>query len=109
MFEAWKGVMDHGLVTNECMPFIGDNINTPICPFPLTCIVPSESNDMYLIKGFDSITKDKPKIMSEIRKNGPVQAEMDIYEDFMSFKGDGVYRYTYGNMKGRISVKVKIL
>ena len=44
--------------------------------------------------------------MSEIRKNGPVQAEMDIYEDLLSFKGDGVYRYLYGNFKGRRSVKV---
>ena len=109
MYDAWQGMMEHGLVTNECMPFLGDNKNTPLCPIPLFCIVPSESNEKYLIKGFESISMDKTKVMNEIRKNGPVQAEMNLYEDFLTFKGDGVYRYSHGSLIGRINVKVFII
>lgn len=108
MSGAWRGINETGIITQDCMPFLGDSKNTPPCPVPLSCIVANTPNKKYNITDFRIIVKDKLKAMLEVHENGPVQAEMDLYEDLMNISEDDIYSYSFGNLIGRISVKVNI-
>ena len=106
--DAWKGINETGLISQECMPFLGDSKNSPRCPTPLTCILSRNSNLIYKISDFNVIKNNRYQAMLEIIKNGPVQAEMNLFEDFIQFheNEDGVYQYKYGSLISKINVKV---
>ena len=106
MLDAWRGINETGIINQECMPFLGDSKNTPPCPIPISCILSSTPNKKFNITDYRIIAKNKLRVMLEIKENGPVQAEMDLYEDFLNLIEDDIYTYTYGNLIGKISVKV---
>ncbi|XP_061901995.1 phospholipase ABHD3-like [Entelurus aequoreus] len=52
-----------------------------------------------------SISSDQEQIMTEIYKNGPVEAAFSVYADFLQYK-TGVYQHVTGEMLGGHAIKL---
>ncbi|RZC38242.1 cathepsin B [Asbolus verrucosus] len=52
-----------------------------------------------------SIRRSESQIQTEILTNGPVEADFDVYEDFLTYKS-GVYQYTQGDYAGGHAIKI---
>lgn len=65
----------------------------------------SFNEDLSFASSSYSVPKFEQSIMSEIMENGPVEAGMTIYEDFLLYKS-GVYQYVRGNSLGGHAVKI---
>ncbi|EPB71590.1 papain family cysteine protease [Ancylostoma ceylanicum] len=65
----------------------------------------SYEQDKYYAKSAYILPKDEKAIRQEIRKNGPVQAVFDVYEDFRLYK-KGIYKHTKGMKTGAHAVKI---
>jgi len=52
-----------------------------------------------------SVPNDEQSIMSELMKNGPMEAAFSVYSDFPTYKS-GVYQYTSGSYLGGHAVKL---
>ncbi|XP_069127544.1 uncharacterized peptidase C1-like protein F26E4.3 isoform X3 [Argopecten irradians] len=101
--KAWWFLRKRGIVSEDCYPYVsgGDNeagmcnlraktdANTAPCP---NGRVNSTGRILYSTPPY-RISNDENDIMSEIYKNGPVQAIMKVKEDFFMYKS-GVYQYT---------------
>ncbi|KAL3243695.1 hypothetical protein MRX96_020083 [Rhipicephalus microplus] len=113
--SAWQFYRDRGIVTgglhdtdDGCLPYhfppcehhtVGPlpNCSEDITPTPRcvhTCREGYDtdySNDKYKGEKVYSIEADETQIKTEIFKNGPVEADFDVYSDFFSYKS-GVYQ-----------------
>lgn len=47
--------------------------------------------------------------MIDLMLNGPIQAELDAYEDFYDNNTSDIYQYSYGSFKNKISLKVSFI
>ncbi|XP_053563203.1 tubulointerstitial nephritis antigen-like [Bombina bombina] len=105
---AWWYLRRRGVVTDECYPFMAPNVDgspspcmmhsrstgrgkrqaTTNCPNPY-----SSSNDIYQSTPAYRLASNEKEIMKEIYENGPVQAIMEVHEDFFMYKS-GIYKHT---------------
>lgn len=105
---AWWYLRRRGVVTDECYPFSSmnsDGQHPPCmmnsrsagrgkrqaishCPNPY-----SFSNDIYQSTPAYRLASSEKDIMKELYENGPVQAIMEVHEDFFMYKS-GIYRHT---------------
>jgi len=123
-FEFWA---NHGVVTGDsygdneyCRPYAfapcehhttgkyqpcGESQPTPACK--KTCVDSySKSYDEDKIYGSAySIRENENAIMTEIYKNGSVEAAFTVYSDFPTYKS-GVYRHTSGGALGGHAIKI---
>jgi cathepsin B len=114
---AWNYCRDNGLVSSQCSPY-----TVPTCPpaqqpclnFVNTpaCVQKCEANstlnwsqDQHYLSSVYGVNSDQNQIMSEIFKNGPVEACFEVYEDFLHYKS-GVYQHTTGSDLGGHCVKM---
>lgn len=126
---AWQYYVDQGLVTgglyksgvgckpyqvpacehhiNGSRPACGNILPTPVC-------VNRCENDEYdrtytQDKRFGlnayTITKDVKQIQTEIFKNGPVEADFQVFEDFLTYKS-GVYYHVKGSFLGGHAIRL---
>uniref|UniRef100_A0A0A9WWJ7 Cathepsin B-like cysteine proteinase 4 n=1 Tax=Lygus hesperus TaxID=30085 RepID=A0A0A9WWJ7_LYGHE len=83
-------------------------LNTPACP--LSCIDDryNLTTDRIFVNRSYVIQSDVQEIQKEIIANGPVQASMMVYEDFMYYTGknEEVYYHYVGELLGGMSVKI---
>ncbi|XP_067389856.1 tubulointerstitial nephritis antigen-like [Emydura macquarii macquarii] len=108
--RAWWYLRRRGVVTDSCYPFTsrekdsapaarpcmmhsrstgrGKRQATQRCPNPQT-----HSNDIYQSTPAYRLSSNEKEIMKELMENGPVQAIMEVHEDFFVYKS-GVYRHT---------------
>ncbi|XP_005997289.1 tubulointerstitial nephritis antigen-like [Latimeria chalumnae] len=108
--RAWWYLRQRGVVTEECYPFTSLEKDTPHnnrqcmmrsrstnrgkrqatmpCPNPY-----AHSNDIYQSTPPYKLSSDEKEVMKEIMENGPVQAIMDVHEDFFVYKS-GIYQRT---------------
>ncbi|MEE6484192.1 hypothetical protein FKM82_013783 [Ascaphus truei] len=105
---AWWYLRRRGLVTDECYPF--DSLNTDWAAKP--CMMHSRStgrgrrqatahcpnqhsiaNEIYQSTPAYRLASSESDIMKEVFENGPVQAIMEVHEDFFMYKR-GIYRHT---------------
>uniref|UniRef100_A0A8B9PRT4 Tubulointerstitial nephritis antigen like 1 n=1 Tax=Apteryx owenii TaxID=8824 RepID=A0A8B9PRT4_APTOW len=104
---AWWYLRRRGVVTDECYPFTsqesqpagqpcmmhsrstgrGKRQATARCPNPR-----AHANDIYQSTPAYRLSSDK-EIMKELMENGPVQAILEVHEDFFMYKS-GIYRHT---------------
>ncbi|XP_043939619.1 tubulointerstitial nephritis antigen-like [Protopterus annectens] len=105
---AWWYLRRRGVVSDICYPLgsqgSGPMVNGPCmmrshsvgrgrrqatmqCPNPY-----SESNDIFQTTPPYRLSKNEKEIMKEIMENGPVQAILEVHEDFFVYKG-GIYRH----------------
>ncbi|XP_053737600.1 cathepsin Bb isoform X1 [Synchiropus splendidus] len=66
---------------------------------------PSYPKDKYFGKRSYSLPSDQQQIMTEIFKNGPVEAAFSVYADFLLYKS-GVYQHLTGEMLGGHAIKI---
>lgn len=107
---AWWFLRRRGVVTDECYPFNnqdkesstasppcmmhsratgrGKRQATARCPNPRI-----HSNDIYQSTPAYRLSSNEKEIMKELMENGPVQAIMEVHEDFFMYRS-GVYRHT---------------
>ncbi|CAB3246535.1 unnamed protein product [Arctia plantaginis] len=109
---AWRFAQVFGLVDEECFPYQADQNS---CPFRLEddllsdgCkpVVP-ERRERYKIGPPIRLDRERD-VMYDIFNSGPIQAYMEVYQDFFHYK-TGIYRHSkYGNqiMKGYHTVRL---
>ncbi|XP_028252376.1 cathepsin Bb [Parambassis ranga] len=124
-WEYWekKGIVTGGLYGSKvgCRPYTIESCehhingtrppchsieDTPKCV--QQCIdgySPSYPKDKYFGKRTYNIPSDQEQIMTELYKNGPVEAAFDVYEDFLLYKS-GVYQHVTGQMLGGHAIKI---
>nr|XP_054504160.1 tubulointerstitial nephritis antigen-like [Agelaius phoeniceus] len=105
---AWWYLRRRGVVTDECYPFTsqqsqpaappcmmhsrstgrGKRQATARCPNPRT-----HSNEIYQSTPAYRLSSSEKEIMKELLENGPVQAILEVHEDFFMYKS-GIYRHT---------------
>ncbi|XP_068125015.1 tubulointerstitial nephritis antigen-like [Hyperolius riggenbachi] len=104
---AWWYLRRRGVVTEDCYPFSGQSTNglpapcmmhsrsmgrgkrqaTAQCPNPY-----ASSNEIYQSTPAYRLSSNVKEIMKEIYENGPVQAIMEVHEDFFMYQ-NGIYRH----------------
>ncbi|XP_046877432.1 cathepsin B-like [Hypomesus transpacificus] len=80
--------------------------DTPKCQ--TKCIdgyTPAYEKDKYFGKKTYSVPSKQEQIMTELYKNGPVEAAFSVYEDFLLYKS-GVYQHLTGDMLGGHAIKI---
>ncbi|XP_027794071.2 tubulointerstitial nephritis antigen [Marmota flaviventris] len=104
--RAWWYLRKRGLVSHACYPLFKDQNNTNnICamasrsdgrgkrhatkPCPNSI---EKSNRIYQCSPAYRVSSNETEIMMEIMQNGPVQAIMQVHEDFFYYK-TGIYRH----------------
>ncbi|KAF3788063.1 Cathepsin B-like cysteine proteinase 1 [Nymphaea thermarum] len=113
--NAWQYFVQNGVVTEECDPYF-DAAGchhpgcTPIWPTPQCVQKCRAENQVWSnLKHFGvsayRIQSDPKSIMTEIYRNGPVEAAMVVYEDFAYYKS-GVYKHISGQSVGQHAVKL---
>ncbi|XP_038107104.1 cathepsin B-like [Culex quinquefasciatus] len=105
---VWKYWNKIGIVNEDCLPY--SFANTCIgqdCP--IRC-VPGASGTVAGNKKkgleYHTVMANVLQIQSEIVRNGPVEASFDMYLDFATFNGDGVYMHRSGPYLNKHSVKI---
>ncbi|XP_077875985.1 tubulointerstitial nephritis antigen isoform X3 [Ictidomys tridecemlineatus] len=104
--RAWWYLRKRGLVSHACYPLFKDqNSTNNICamasrsdgrgkrhatkPCPNSI---EKSNRIYQCSPAYRVSSNETEIMREIMQNGPVQAIMQVHEDFFHYK-TGIYRH----------------
>ncbi|XP_024025693.1 cathepsin B-like protease 2 [Morus notabilis] len=112
---AWRYLHHHGVVTEECDPYF-DNTGCshpgcePAYPTPRCHRKCVNKNNLwrqskhYSVNAY-KISSDPHSIMAEVYKNGPVEVDFTVYEDFAHYKS-GVYKHITGSVMGGHAVKL---
>ena len=113
-YDAWNTIKENGISKNECCPFMGDSTSIPFCIHSKTCEMAGKNQSKDKIVVYKSLStsilkQNRHEAMLEIIRGGPIQTEMNVFEDFEEYRKNTIYSYRYGNFIGRISVKVLIL
>jgi cathepsin B len=124
---AWQFWVDQGLVTGglygddkTCRPYslkpcdhhttgkygpCGESVPTPDCEQSCSNGYPKSydedkhyGSEAYSVQGVEEIQK-------EIQTNGPVEADFDVYDDFLNYK-TGVYQRTSDNFLGGHAIRI---
>uniref|UniRef100_A0A8C5S999 Tubulointerstitial nephritis antigen like 1 n=1 Tax=Laticauda laticaudata TaxID=8630 RepID=A0A8C5S999_LATLA len=107
---AWWFLRRRGVVTDECYPFTSEekesSLTSPPCMMhtrstgrgkrQATARCPSsqtDSNEIYQSTPAYRLSSNEKEIMKELMENGPVQAIMEVHEDFFVYRS-GVYQHT---------------
>jgi cathepsin B len=112
---AWRYLAHHGVVTEECDPYF-DQIGcshpgcepayqTPKCV--RKCVNGNQlwkKSKHYSVKAY-RVKSDPQDIMAEVYKNGPVEVDFTVFEDFAHYKS-GVYKHITGSALGGHAVKL---
>ena len=104
--NAWENILSHGITTNECCPYISDSTIFPKCAKNEKCLMSHVPFEKFKADNAKTIKKNRHAAMIEIFSNGPIQSEMDVYEDFLLYEKGSIYSYQYGNYIGVVGVKV---
>jgi cathepsin B len=95
--RAWDGYLTNtGIVNDECLPYTSANSVRGDCPFlgeTKTCKAgvykKYKAKDKTVLR-----TKPVEAIKQSIMEDGPIQAIIEVYKDFVSYKS-GIYKRPY--------------
>ncbi|KAI1305276.1 Cathepsin B [Halotydeus destructor] len=94
----------HG--TNSSLPPCTDIVDTPDCTKRCEpTFTPSYQSDLHKGLKVYSIDQDVAQIQQEIMTNGPVEADMNVFADFVNYKS-GVYIKTSTHFLGKHAVRL---
>lgn len=112
---AWRYFVHHGVVTEDCDPYFDTTgCSHPGCepqyPTPKCVRKCVDGNLLWKSsKHFGAnaykIRSRQNDIMSEVYKNGPIEVDFSVYEDFAHYKA-GVYKHVTGEYMGGHAVKL---
>lgn len=99
--ETWDYLTDHGIPSDQCVPYTSQDGNSNPCPFHCA--------DGSAFKFYKSVNPKEfvgpAEIQMELMTNGPVETTFAVYQDFYSYKS-GVYKHTTGDYLGAHAVKI---
>jgi len=104
---AWWYYTHHGVVSEDCYPYSAGNDTsyTPACVHNCTGN-PKLDWDADKRKGKKHyIMVGESQMMSEVSENGPIEAVMFVYTDFLSYES-GIYHHVTGSYEGGHAVKL---
>lgn len=106
--SEWSYMKDHGVVPDECFPYVSGDGTVPKCPDKCVDGKTFKSRK-YFAKSFEHVggwlsTHREAEIMEALIK-GPVEGAFVVYRDFMSYKS-GVYHHVSGEQLGGHAIKV---
>lgn len=92
-FNVWTFLTEHGTTTLECVRYT-DADKDLSSPCPALC---DDGSEIQLVKadGCLDYSGNVTAIMQTLANDGPVQAVMSVYRDFLYYRG-GVYKHVYG-------------
>jgi cathepsin B len=96
---------NYGAVTENCFPYTSQNFVVPACSAFSRCRDGSPLRKYYAKKGSSRMFKGVAEFQNEIYTNGPIEAAMFIYSDFMSYTG-GIYKQAWGSYIGGHAIKI---
>jgi len=104
--KSWDYIRDVGIVTDDCLPYISGDGDSRSCPFNSSSKGKCKKGKFqkYQVSSHgqhETISKAKKSLLNE----GPIEAALDIYEDFMSYSG-GIYKRKSNNLLGGHAIKV---
>uniref|UniRef100_A0A8D2IQD9 Tubulointerstitial nephritis antigen n=1 Tax=Varanus komodoensis TaxID=61221 RepID=A0A8D2IQD9_VARKO len=102
---AWSYLKKYGLVSHTCYPFFWNQSHQAPCAISsvfdadgkrrATRPCPNDfepTSRIYQCHSPYRISSQETEIMKEIKENGPVQAVMQVYDDFFLYKS-GIYKH----------------
>ncbi|XP_065079206.1 cathepsin B-like [Ochlerotatus camptorhynchus] len=106
--KVWDYWTTHGVASEGCLPYPMKTL----CDGELVCSATcrsglDESVSLELTKGSRSyrVPSGISDIQMEMLEYGPVQTTIQLYEDFMTYRG-GVYQHEWGKLIGEQHVKL---
>ena len=85
-----------GLVTEECFPYVADDVPCDYCDNP----------ELFKISGYVSISHDNySELKSALIERGPLQVSFLVYDDLYSY-GEGIYQHIWGEFSGYHAVMI---
>ncbi len=107
---VWNNIQKIGVVTNECLPYLGFTNKFKSVEIN-KCLLPKDKFITYKINDYTEIEDDKLKAMLLIKSQGPVQAEINTFEDFYLRNKSvrerfPIYEYRFGMFKKKLSIKL---
>ncbi|EET00718.1 Cathepsin B precursor [Giardia duodenalis ATCC 50581] len=102
-FSVWTFLTEHGTTTLECVPYTDANKDIS-SPCPDAC---ADGSEIRLVKadGCLDYSGNVTAIMQALANDGPVQASMAVYRDFLYYRS-GVYRHVYGSQISSHAVEI---
>ncbi|XP_010542823.1 PREDICTED: cathepsin B-like [Tarenaya hassleriana] len=113
--SAWQYFKYRGVVTEECDPYFDNTgcshpgcepaYQTPECV--RKCVDGNQlwNESKHFSVSAYKINSDPQDLMAEVYKNGPVEVDFTVYEDFAHYKS-GVYKHITGGNIGGHAVKL---
>jgi len=92
--SSWSFLETNGDVSDSCLPYSsGNSGSVPACSTFSKCADGSAIRHYYAKVNSSKFFSTAATIQKEIMTNGPVEAGMDVYSDFMSYSS-GIYAPT---------------
>jgi cathepsin B len=95
LYYSWKFLEKTGDVTDACFPYKSGAGAVPACSTFKKCADNSTMRKYYAKTNSTKTFTTPAAIQTEVLTNGPVEAGMDVYSDFMSYRS-GIYTNTKG-------------
>jgi len=95
-YYSWKFLEKTGDVSDSCFPYKSSNGAVPSCSSFSRCSDGSTLRHYYAKVGSTKSFTTPSAIQTEVLANGPVEASMDVYSDFMYYSS-GIYDTTPGS------------
>jgi len=104
---AWHYYTHHGVVSEECFPYTAGNDTsyTPACVKNCTGNPSLDWDTDKRIGKKSYILIGESQMMSDLSENGPFEAAMLVYSDFMSYES-GIYHHVSGGYEGGHAIKM---
>lgn len=103
--NTWDFLENYGAVNERCFPYTSQNFVVPGCSTFTRCKDGSAMRKYYAKKGTSKIFQGIAAMQNEIYTNGPIEAAMFVYSDFMSYRG-GIYQQAWGTYTGGHAIKI---
>jgi len=103
--NTWTFLENYGAVNENCFPYTSQNFVVPACSTFTRCRDGSAMRKYYAKKGSSKMFSGVWQFQQEIYTNGPIEAAMYVYSDFMSYTG-GIYTQAWGTYIGGHAIKI---
>lgn len=101
--NGWLFLASSGVVTERCLPYVSGYFDVPRCTQG-QCAYGDPWQPIVATSPY-AVDASATAIQTEIMTNGPVQAQMIIYEDYLTYTS-GVYRHTTGRRLSSHAIKL---
>lgn len=103
--RTWAWLETYGTVTESCFKYTSQNFVVPACSSFTRCQDGSAMRKYYAKQGSSKIFQGIAAMQQEIYTNGPIEAAMYVYSDFMQYTG-GIYTQAWGTYVGGHAIKI---